>query len=511
MFTEELWNEWVEKESQNYKLTKQKETGKLVPKYLKKGYLHLDDKFWFPERKDELKALLKNPKLITSRSFFPFIKIILKTPRFKYNETTDLTEVDFKPRPICFASHTDSLIYSFYSHILTKEYENYIVAKKIDSCVLAYRTDLNMCNIDFANEVFTYIKNKGECVVIALDVKGFFDNLNHKIIQDNWAVIIGANKPTELPEDQYHIFKTLTKYNYINKTALLKGLQINLDRLKPKPNSILDIINEKGDKEKFKWLRNRNIIVTNQNKYGIPQGSPMSALLSNIYMIDYDSEMLQLAEEKEGLYRRYCDDILFVCHINDVEDIKDRLYKRIEDIKLIIQPKKEEVILFKTNSEGQIRSFDYKKIKEHPNAIIENTNETTFYKRLQYLGFEFNGQDIFIRPSSLSRYFRKMKARVTKTVKMAYSPRSKGKKIFKKKLIHRYTHVGKRNFISYAINAASKSYFNSKGEEKKGMDSLSIKKQISRHFDILMKDLEKKNIDRAKYKLSVRKLKHIKR
>lgn len=99
-----------------------------------------------------------------------------------------------------------------------------------------------------------------------------------------------------------------------------------------------------------------------------------------------------------------------------------------------------------------------------------------------------------------------MKARVTKTVKMAYSPLSKGKKILKKKLLHRYSHLGKRNFITYAKNAASILY----KKTKLGMNSSSIRAQVSRHYKNINNDLQKKNLHRIEYKRVLRKLKQIK-
>ena len=84
---------------------------------------------------------------------------------------------------------------------------------------------------------------------------------------------------------------------------------------------------------------------------------------------------------------------------------------------------------------------------------------------------------------------------------MAYSNKSKSDKIWKEQLFHRYTHLGKRNFIKYAYNASKDFYTNSKGEIKEGMNSLAIKKQVRRHFSILMKILEDKNMHRFLWKM----------
>src|SRR5690606_19240307 len=111
-------------------------------------------------------------------------------------------------------------------------------------------------------------------------------------------------------------------------------------------------------------------------------------------------------------------------------------------------------------------------------------NEQKFYKNLQYLGFEFNGIATYIRPGSLSRYFRKLRGRITKTVMMARGKNSKSAKIFKAQLYHRYTHLAKKNFLSYAYKASKKYYKNSKGETKEGLNSQHIRRQIAAHFDI---------------------------
>ena len=64
----------------------------------------------------------------------------------------------------------------------------------------------------------------------------------------------------------------------------------------------------------------RRLIVANglvkKNEYGgklIPQGSAMSDILANLYMIDFDLEMKKLEVQYNAYYRRYSDDILWIC------------------------------------------------------------------------------------------------------------------------------------------------------------------------------------------------------
>ncbi|MBC6697351.1 antiviral reverse transcriptase Drt2 [Hymenobacter sp. BT190] len=518
MFTEKLWNDWLKKELANYKHTKDKESGKCKKKYLKKGYLHLDKRIWLrgADEQKKLKDILQNPDKIIKRAFHPFLKFILTVPRYKYDSKRECRRIEYKKRPINYASNSDALIYSFYSHCLTKQYESYIHHYKINDCVLAYRTDLSASNIDFSQEVFNHVKTRGECTVLALDIKGFFDNLDHETLLQQWKKIVCAEETEEsvcqkfgvekLADDQFKIFRSLTKFSYINKNSLLRFTGTNLTALDPKPQSLLELINGSKDSVKFDALRKNNIIVTNINKFGIPQGSPISALMSNIYMADYDMAMNSFVNGIGGVYRRYCDDILLIVNTADVDKAKEFAYNKIEDLKLDIQKKKEEEIVFKKNSIGKIRSFNAIKLRLEPDVVLDKHNEHKYLKPLQYLGFEFDGQDIRIRSSSLSRYFRKAKARVTKTVKMAYSPISKGKRIFKKKLYHRYTHIGKRNFVSYALNASRSSYRTISGIDKTGMNAIAIRKQLSRHVKKVLFDLSQKNARRISIKSNSGKL-----
>ncbi len=373
--------------------------------------------------------------------------------------------------------------------------------------MLAYRTDLNgKCNIQFAKEAFEFIKRKGECTALALDIKGYFDSIDHTILKEKWCKILGIK---ELPADQYKLFRTLTKYGYVNKETFLKHFQIVLKKLDKKPPNLLAHIPGVTLNEKFQTLRDEHVLVFHTSHeliagrkryFGIPQGSSISALLSNIYLIDYDEMMSQLAKEKGFSYWRYCDDILIVCDSKDAPEMQQLAIEEIKRYHLTIQDRKVEIINFSKNSKDHLRAFNQKKISAAGLKKLDEKNEQSFYKNLQYLGFEFNGKDIFIRSSSLSRYFRKMKARISKTVKMAYSRKGAGDKIFLQKLLHRYTHLGKRNFLSYAYNASEEFYVNSKGERREGMNSKAIRKQLGRHLTILLNTLKTKNKQRAEFK-----------
>jgi RNA-directed DNA polymerase len=513
MYNSDLWKAWVQQEMKNYQ---EDSEGRKI--YLKKGYLHLDHKIWFPDEHTKLEKLIKDRLMVIKPqrrekefySFSPFLKVLAKTPRYRYQSEEGYYDLETKIRPLCYAAHKDSLILGYYSFALTKKYEEYIKKQEFDETVLAYRTDLGKCNIQFAKDAFEEVKVRKTCSVIALDIKGYFDHIDHKILLDKWQKVIGGR----LPEDQFRLFQILTRYHYINQKNLLKtykGPKTRNDRL---PSTLMDLIPGNGLNEKFRQLKRDQLIVDNsvtamdgERYFGIPQGSPISALLSNIYLIDFDEDLKKKSVQDGFYYRRYCDDILIVCDSDKALEVMDYLVDKISrEYFLTIQPQKVDLIDFQKNSNGKIRGFrrprrmrkksgvkDTLTISDRP-AAITAANEDSYYRSLQYLGFEFNGKNVLIRSSSLSRYFWKLNYRLQRTVIMSYSPKSKDDQIFLRQIYERYSHLGGRNFLTYAYKAAKKFYKDSEGNLVPGLSSPAIKRQLRNHFAILRHELEQKNI-----------------
>lgn len=175
-------------------------------------------KCWFRQRsyahfdralsKKEAFDLVSNKKRVTQHAFWP---LIVRPMKLVYRVSTDSGRriIKTKKRPIAYASHTDSYIYSYYAAILSKyleeEYQKSFICNQ---SVLAYRTFMPpKSNIHFANETFSYIKEKGSCEVIALDVEGFFDNLDHQILKKTWQNLLKCER---LSSDHYAVFKAST-------------------------------------------------------------------------------------------------------------------------------------------------------------------------------------------------------------------------------------------------------------------------------------------------------------
>ncbi|EEG33024.1 hypothetical protein NEIFLAOT_01921 [Neisseria flavescens NRL30031/H210] len=366
-----------------------------------------------------------------------------------------------KEREIAYASHKDSHIFSYYTHILNEKYENLIENKysSINNSVLAFRK-LGKSNIEFAKYAFDYILKHKNCSVIALDISNFFGNIDHNILKAKWKKIISNGT---LPPDHFAVFKAITQYSIIKKEIAFKEFGISIHT--PRSNSRKQICSPE-EFRKFRDKFNDTLFKGNQVIYsnkgmgkGIPQGSPISALLSNIYMIDFDIIVQDIIQEKNGLYMRYCDDILCIIPSDELEIIRTFIKNEIKKLKLDINEKKTEIVNFK---------FDQEK------------NKITNDKKLQYLGFIIKDESITIRPAAFTKYSKKMKRGVSlaKQTQRKYNKirelnGKEKKKIFKHKLFVTYSHLGKRNFVSYGKRAA------------RIMQSKQIRKQLKPLFNRL--------------------------
>ena len=244
-----------------------------------------------------------------------------------------------KPREIYHTNHLDAHIYSYYTQkILEPKYE--LELKKdpeLDKSVIAYRrievADKSRCkcNIDFANEVFDEISQlPGEISVLALDISKFFDSLDHRILKQCWVKLLGRD---DLPDDHYNVYKSLTNFVYAEVKEVIKELGFkHANELVENDEPYL----VKNGAEFRERIKNKGLLKTNPFRRtkedgskivkGIPQGTPMSAFLANLYMLEFDKEVIALLKIHNGIYRRYSDDILVVCPTSDYRQIELAIY-----------------------------------------------------------------------------------------------------------------------------------------------------------------------------------------
>jgi len=374
-----------------------------------KSYEHVDRKIDFTDEKKEESFLFIKEKIknLKTHQFLPFIKRTDIHFRYRRDEcscgnleknikcTKDCLyrtnkKKTPKPRPIMYASHTDSYIYSYYNYIISEKYENRIKEIKIDNNITAYRSIKNegfsgsKCNIHFANEAFLHIGQKRNCAVITADIKGFFDNLDHGLLKKNLHEILKLERFGRL----YKVFKSLTKFYYIDYYTDFKSPDFQ-NKLKKK-------------RYKF-YLLFKEFIKQNKKSKGIPQGSPISGLLSNIYMYKFDKSVI---ERHPGIfYRRYSDDILIVCEIDKKDEIKNFLLDEIKNSNLLIESSKTNIAIFK---DGKCVSVE----------DAEKHNKRRRY--VDYLGFEFYGDKTLMRKRSLGKLRFKQTRKAKRMVRNSY-------------------------------------------------------------------------------------------
>lgn len=369
---------------------------------------------------------------VQGHSFYPFIYSTVTTIKVSRNPQTKKVERKKKEREISYSAHVDSHIYSFYASKLARHYENRIVAADLRGSVLAFRS-LGKSNVDFAWKAFAEIRQRGNCDVVAFDIKGFFDNLDHRLLKRAWTSVLGE---VYLPKDHWAVFRSLTTWARVNKDKLYKALGISIHN--PVPNGIRRRRLCSPDDFR-KVVRDQGLIQKNGQKHGIPQGSPISAVLSNIYMLTFDEQMRGFAKSIGATYMRYCDDIMVISPPGMIDTVKAFTAQQIQTVKLEIQPDKTDECSFAIDSNGLVSAG----------------------KTIQYLGFTFDGQNIQIRSSSMMRYFEKM-ARGIRVAKNATAKRNKIRKrrgknqkpLHLKTLLKRYSYLGRRNFLTYGFRSA---------------------------------------------------------
>ncbi|MBN2595374.1 MAG: hypothetical protein JXR82_01150 [Marinifilaceae bacterium] len=415
-----------------------------------KGYIEDESKI----KKHSFLPLIH--KCISQRKYRADKKLIEKNPSGKRKRIKDK-----KDRHIYYASHLDSLIFSYYNNLLVEAYKSYIETKDFNDSIVAYRkipmtegSKNNKCNIDFAKTTFKFIednKSKKLTVIIA-DVTSFFDNLNHKILKKQWSKII---EKTTLPEDHYNIFKALTRIKYIEgnqlyksygKTMLVESGISNSSKgteYKRKFISKIKYFKEKNavaycDKKDF-INNNLNLVISKNNKVGIPQGSPISATLANVYMLDFDEIIFGKVKSINGYYQRYSDDLVIVCEQKHEDEVIKTLRENISNVaKLEIHPSKTKVFHFE-DVNGKFTGFEINEVTKQPN----------YNKTLEYLGFSYDGQRVLVKTSGFSKFYRSMIKSYKKSASFAEHSKNPDKRIFKSKLYKRFTHIGAKRKLIY--------------------------------------------------------------
>lgn len=368
-------------------------------------------------------ATATSPTAVAKHTFYPFLKFYKHWTR--YAGKGDVGEP--KTRPILYAARLDACIYSYYRHILSDKYEQLLAEHGLSNAVLAYRRiqadsrQGGQCNIDYALGAFEAIQKYGQCCTIALDISKFFESLDHSRIKTVWAELIGKSR---LPDDHFAVFRAITKYSYVDYLEAYERLGYYGPKKFIHDKPIKGYLKKKSDipvqicsGPEFRRLiagegPQSSIIKVNPNTYGIPQGAPLSDLLSNLYMLDFDRHVKALVDNCGGKYFRYSDDILIVMPQNEQQaslleaEVRNEITKYGNELKI-----KEE--------KCAIHRF-YREDERQRATLIKPANRTQ--KPFEYLGFRFDGKHAYIRDKTMSNLHRKI-ARASKATAIRLTKR----------------------------------------------------------------------------------------
>lgn len=349
---------------------------------------------------DKIDELVSDPDQVAKNKFHPF---------FLYHETwqpfratgSDGKKAKSKSRPIRYAARKDAYILTHYRRILSEKYEAKLADMGISDCPIAYRKipKLNgggKCNIDFAKDAFDEIERQGNCVAIALDIKGYFENLDHAKIKALWCDLLGVSL---LPPDHFTVFKNMTRYHVVDQKEVyrrlgyLETISVNGYPRERYTMSFKDMptqlctpaeFREKicgGDPELSSLVRGNVDEEGNQLDHGIPQGAPISDLIANFYLLHFDAALQKYALDRGGRYMRYSDDILLIIPGGKQEAEAVELFAKLEIAKhgnaLEIKEAKTCIVGFERS--GDDLNFEHIRGPQGKNGF-------------EYLGFRFDGK-----------------------------------------------------------------------------------------------------------------------
>lgn len=393
--------------------------------YRRRTYAHFD----LPLGVRAAKTLALSPDAVSRHGFFPIIVFPKRVYRRKSGDDGRRIWTT-KVRPLGYVAHSDAQIHSRYAAELSRQMELRYSTSPANESVIAYRKLNRRCNIDFAVECFDHIRERGECDVVALDVRGFFDHLDHHYLKRQWCSVLGVQT---LPDDVYAVLKSVTRDRGISLPKLRDLLggsvprrigatgqricepKVFRDTVVPHLEPRHEIVSRMKGDESCGWR-------------GIPQGTPISAVLANLYMYEVDVAIASQISEMDGYYRRYSDDLVVVTRPNMGWKAEAIVSEQIAVAGLQVQDQKTERCTFR---------FDGARLH-----CERSDGHATLHvpAKLQYLGFSFDGEEIAIRDATVAAYIDRMRRYVRRA---RYAAQRRGeKKIRKRQLLARLSELG---------------------------------------------------------------------
>ena len=380
-----------------------------------RNYAHFDKRISIQDGR----KLAKDPNYVAKHGFYPFLHFTLLLNRYRRKKATSAERREPKSREIYYAAHIDRYIYQQYAYLLNKAYNAYCARHDLDDIALAYRTNKEgKCNIHFAKKAFDFLRNHSGVVVITGDFEHFFDNLNHAYLKQCLQTVLGVER---LSDDWFAVYKNICCFSYVDIIQILKHNRSLCDNTLPVTRKQL---NRREVVFSIQELRRNHrdwILPLKKDKkdYGIPQGSPISGVFANVYLIEFDQMLQQICRQVGGFYRRYSDDFIIILPntpLSCVNDIKKHVFditsKIAEKGRLILQPEKTKSFYFQDRNILDLLSN--KTSKDDPGVHID------------FLGFRFNGENVDLRQKTADRNNNKIMHKTRRIMKLRGHMRQDG-------------------------------------------------------------------------------------
>lgn len=362
----------------------------------------------------EAEAIATDPIRVATHTFYPFLKYdegwTLFAEKGKHGKRKD--------RPIRFAARLDSCIFSYYRYLLSAPYEAILHAEQLSNSVIAYRRipkpggSGGQSNIDFALSAVQSIQSQSNCCTIALDISSFFETLDHQRLRDVWADLLEVSR---LPTDHFKVFQAITRYAFVDVMKAYTRLGYYGDKtdrhgkvrpgyLKARKDIPVQLCDGRTFQEKIaRSATQSSIIEVNKLGMGVPQGAPLSDLLANAYLLEFDKFLRDTCSRLGGCFFRYSDDILIIAPISETDAVQ--LEKEIRGAiaaygkGLLIKEEKSAIHRFDVHGDRQtVRTI---KATDKDGKPMQN-------KPFEYLGFRYDGKHVFIRDKTMSNLHRKI-------------------------------------------------------------------------------------------------------
>lgn len=193
----------------------------------------------------------------------------------------------------------------------------------------------------------------------------------------------------------------------------------------------------------------RSYLHKHEDNKGIPQGASISAVLANVYMIDFDQTLNDYVKRKGGLYLRYCDDFIVILPLNPYDTWPSDLAEAISALR-------EQGLdsLWETHLCLHGDKTHKYVVQDKVMVEIDDSGQKEGKASLNFLGFSFDGKGVKVDPALIDKYNKGMRLKAKAIVDCDFTTKYNNH-INCRELYRLYSGVtGEVNFVSYLKRCA---------------------------------------------------------